>query len=134
MWRSAARATLLDHGSSPERLRITGRSRSRSRPDLRRWRAAPSVCQEWTNGMARQPEHADRNSLPEHWSGDHAAIAAKSLQFAHLVFRIGSHIAYLYSCALEHGTTDQGLTSRLKDYPVDFLFELRSKPVVRLGL
>src|SRR5215471_643404 len=83
--------------------------------------------------MASQAEHADRDTLAQHWSGDHAAIAAEPLQFAHLVFWIGLHITDLDSCALEQSSTDQGFTSRLEEYRVDFLFELRRKPVVRLG-
>src|SRR5438046_613479 len=84
--------------------------------------------------MTRQAEHADRTPLAQQRRADHAAIAAESLRFVQLVFRIGLRIENLDSCALEQSSTGHTLTPWLERYPLQFVFELCCKAVVRLVL
>ncbi len=66
------------------------------------------------------------------WGADQAAIAAESLRFAQLVFRIGLRIENLDRCAFEQSSTGHALTPWLEGCLVHLLLELPRKAAVCL--
>src|SRR5262249_49506756 len=89
---------------------------------------------EGPHGVAAQPEHSNWGSLAQQRCGDYSAIAADSLRFAQLVFRIGLRIENLYGSALEQRSTDHAPASGLERCALQLVLELSRHAEIGLRL